>query len=168
MRGGTTIALVLTIAFASCSRNQGPTRVSNPATDLTVGPCTVLKIVDGDTVRVNCNKWVAPCEKWPRVRLLNLDTPERSEAGYAEALAALETMVAGEDVYLTFATATAPTCGRYHRLLAYLFVGDENINVEMVRAGWSPYWKKYGKGRYPEAFEAAEAEATGAGARTSR
>jgi hypothetical protein len=41
-------------------------------------------------------------------------------------------------------------------VLAYLFVEGTNVNVEMVRQGWSPFWTKYGRGRYAADFEAAE------------
>jgi len=40
-----------------------------------------------------------------------------------------------------------------------VFVGDLKINIEMVRLGWPPYWKKYGKGRLADQFEQAEREA---------
>ena len=48
---------------------------------------------------------------------------------------------------------------RFGRLLAYIFVGDKNINIEMVRLGHSKFYTKYGKGRYAKDFMAAEKEA---------
>lgn len=39
--------------------------------------------------------------------------------------------------------------------LAYVFVDELHVNVEMVRQGHSEFWTKYGRGRYAEAFEQA-------------
>lgn len=55
----------------------------------------------------------------------------------------------------------------YNRYLAYVIIkrGDQelNYNVEVVRAGYSPYFTKYGYSRrFHEAFVAAEAEAKAA------
>jgi len=118
------------------------------------GPCTVTHVVDGDTVDVACG-----ASGTDRVRLLNIDTPERGEPGYHAASAALAERVAGERVWLAFETPNRPSRGRYGRLLAYLYVDGRNVNVEMVRAGWSDFYVKYGEGRFPDAFEAAEAAA---------
>jgi len=42
--------------------------------------------------------------------------------------------------------------------LTYLVVGgvNVNVNVKMVRQGWSDFETKYGKGRFAGEFEAAE------------
>ena len=85
-----------------------------------------------------------------RVRLLNIDTPERGEAGYSEAREALEQLIGDDPVYLTFESPADPTRGVYGRLLAYLHDEDgSNLNAEMVHQGWSEYWTKYGEGRFP-------------------
>lgn len=52
----------------------------------------------------------------------------------------------------------------YNRYLAYVFAFKDgqwvNYNVESVRAGWSPYFTKYGRSRrFHEAFLQAQAEA---------
>lgn len=43
--------------------------------------------------------------------------------------------------------------------MAYVWVDDMNVNVEMVNLGWSRFWVKYGKGKYAEEFREAEREA---------
>ncbi len=50
----------------------------------------------------------------------------------------------------------------FGRLLAYVIADGKNVNLEMVRQGWSTFWKKYSKGRLAAAFEAAEQEARAA------
>ena len=49
------------------------------------------------------------------------------------------------------------TGGRYGRLLAYVFVDDQNFNLQLVRQGLSPYYTKYGRSQeYDQAFRDAE------------
>ena len=68
----------------------------------------------------------------------------------------------GRDVDLLFEERGVRQRGNYGRLLAYLYVGDTNVNVEMVRQGWSPFWTDYGAGRFAAPFRAAEDEAKAA------
>ena len=120
-----------------------------------IGPCTVTRVIDGDTVDVVCDG------TRDRVRLLRIDTPERGEPGYREAGGALGRMVLGREAYLVFERPGVLERGSYGRALAYLYVEGRNINVEMVRQGWSGFWTKYGTGRFAEDFLAAEAEGAG-------
>ena len=117
------------------------------------GPCETLRVVDGDTIDVDCGQFR------DRVRLLRIDTPERGQAGYRQASEALADLLDGEDIYLGFENSERPERGVYGRLLAYVYADDRNVNVEMVRQGWSPFWTKYGAGRLSSAFSEAELEA---------
>jgi endonuclease YncB( thermonuclease family) len=94
-----------------------------------------------------------------RVRLLRVDTPERGQPGYREATQALTTMLADREVYMAFEAPGMPERGRYGRVLAYVYADGMNVNVEMVRQGWSEFWTKYGAGRLADAFEEGEADA---------
>ena len=50
--------------------------------------------------------------------------------------------------------------GNYGRLLAYVFVGGQNLNLDLVRHGLSPYYTKYGKSeKYDAEFHVAEKQA---------
>ncbi len=118
-----------------------------------VGPCAVTRFVDGDTVDVAC------AEVGVRVRLLNIDTPERGRVGFHEATEALRRMAEGRAIYLVYEYPYRPSRGRYGRLLAYLYADDLNQSLEMVREGWTPFYTKYGVGRFPAEFMQTEAEA---------
>jgi micrococcal nuclease len=119
-----------------------------------IGPCRVLHVTDGDTVRVSCDG------KAERVRLLQIDTPERGEPLFEEAGEALEALIDGEPVWLEPWREERDDHGR---VLAYLFAGDRNLNLAMIEAGMTPYFDRYGSGRYPKEFAAAEREAREAG-----
>jgi endonuclease YncB( thermonuclease family) len=118
-----------------------------------VGPCRVRKVVDGDTVRLRCG------EEELHVRLLRIDTPELGEPRHREAAEALRTFLDGADAWVVYEEPGRPARGNYGRLLAYLFVDARNVNVEMVRAGWSHFDTRWGEGRFAGAFRRAAAAA---------
>jgi len=121
--------------------------------DFHLEPCTLLEVTDGDTIKV----------KWRNeicfVRLLRINTPERNEVGYGEATRALESLALGRTLYLEFEHPRVYNRDKYDRLLAYIHADGKNLNIEMVRLGWTSFWTRYGKGKYEEAFIAAEKEA---------
>jgi len=119
---------------------------------------TVVRVIDGDTIETESG----------RVRLLYIDTPESKGNGHGEAkaegkaasafLAAL--LPIGATVSL-WSPKPVIQNDRYGRALAVVWkhevlvigAGDNqgtatdvqvNVNLAIVRAGWSPYWKKYG------------------------
>jgi endonuclease YncB( thermonuclease family) len=50
--------------------------------------------------------------------------------------------------------------GNYGRLLAYVFVDRQNLNLDLVRQGLSPYYTKYGRSeKYHADFRTAEKQA---------
>lgn len=123
-----------------------------------VGPCQVTRVVDGDRVDVACGG------EQSRVRLLQIDAPERGEPRHWEAAGALWTLVDGEELYLAFEEPGQPAANRYGRVLAYLVDEDgRNLNVEMVRRGWSRFWRTDGGGRFQFSFAEAEFEAQRSG-----
>lgn len=113
----------------------------------------VIRVVDGDTLHVRFRG------RDESVRLLRINTPERGQVGYGEATRALRRLVEGRKVRLEFERRGNVERDRYGRLLAYVYVGHLNVNVEMVRLGWSPFWTKYGQGRLADEFRKAEKEA---------
>ena len=124
---------------------------SQPPTVVDAWP--VVRVVDGDTIRVLYEGRDEP------VRLLCIDTPERGESGFEEATEAMRGLVEDREVVLEFERPGEPERDRYGRLLAYVFVDGRNVNVEMVRLGWTPFWTKYGEGRLAAEFREAETEA---------
>ncbi|MEK6702195.1 MAG: thermonuclease family protein, partial [Planctomycetota bacterium] len=102
------------------------------ATSTTVqqtGLFTVTKTVDGDTVHVT----QAGMEEVEKVRLLAINTPERGRPWYAEATAALASLVQDKSVQLEPEKPGKLQRDRYGRWLAYIIVDGKNANVEMVR-----------------------------------
>ena len=128
--------------------------IAGQVIDVDDGTYSLLYVIDGDTIKIEYEG------KPERVRLLRIDTPEEGKPGREESMAALKALVGSGPVRLEFEKPGEEERGpRLRQLLAYVFVGDLNVNVEMVRLGWSRFWTKYGRGRLAEEFGAAEREA---------
>jgi len=82
----------------------------------------VTKIIDGDTLIV---------EGGEKIRLLGIDCDEKGKECYNEAKDFLEERVLNQKV-------TIETEGRdiYNRQLAYIFLNNKNINLEIVEKGY--------------------------------
>jgi micrococcal nuclease len=112
------------------------------------GDYHVDHVVDGDTV------WLRKGNSTVKVRLLRVDAPELNELGFQEATEELRRQIGDESsVHLEFEEERLDPHGR---TLAYLFVDGKNVNVAMVASGWSPFFDRYGRGKYASEFRAAE------------
>lgn len=103
----------------------------------------VIKIVDGDTL------WVKGPEGKDKVRLLCVDTPEVTGKNKhplgARATQFLKDMLDDKKVVLQSDEAQGDR-DRFGRLLRYVMTPKGlNVNVEIVRSGWSAYYVKYGE-----------------------
>jgi endonuclease YncB( thermonuclease family) len=86
----------------------------------------VIRIVDGDTIRIDNGE---------SVRLICIDTPERGEDGYKEASDYLESLILNQQVKLTKDVSDR---GKYGRLVRYIYnMKGDFINEIMVRQGYA-------------------------------
>jgi len=83
----------------------------------------VSKVIDGDTIELSNRE---------KVRLLGINAPEINEPFGEEAKGFLSKMVEGKRVYVERDLRPRDEFGR---LLAFLFIDDKNINLELVRSG---------------------------------
>jgi micrococcal nuclease len=130
------LALVAVIA-AGCQGSE------NAGTTTTTGrtAAVVEWVNDGDTLTLT---------NGGKVRLLQVDAPELQTDCYGRA--ALQALVAlapkGTRISLA-ADRKLDDRDRYGRLLRYVFVSGENVNVELVREGAaSPYFFRNDRGAY--------------------
>lgn len=115
---------------------------------------TVASVTDGDTLRLTNGQ---------RVRLLQIDAPERGECFATEARNALLRLVpVGSSIALESDSALDQV-DRYGRLLRYVRRGSVNVNVELVRRGAAAsYFYDGDRGRYASRLLAAERAAKSA------
>jgi endonuclease YncB( thermonuclease family) len=116
------------------------------------GALKVIKIYDGDTVTMADGM---------KIRLLQIDAPELAEGEcYADkAKATLVSLLAKKGTIRLKADPVSASFDRYGRALRYIFVGNLNVNLEMVKLGAAaPYFYQGEKGKYSTAMlKAAEA-----------
>lgn len=129
-------------------------------------PAVVQSVHDGDTITVQAGGQVE------RVRLLLIDTPEVTDNKHGQRMAEGE---AARDLVRALLPAGARVVlwgpgvelerDQHKRLLAVVRLGDTTIQEEVIAAGWSPLWEKYG--RAPEGYrvrwQEAENQARAAG-----
>jgi micrococcal nuclease len=103
----------------------------------------VARVIDGDTIELAGGQ---------RVRLLQIDTPEKHDECYGDEASALTQRLipAGTHVRIE-QDPKLDQVDRYGRELGYVWKGDEDVNVALVRDGAAGVWFFDGKrGRYSE------------------
>jgi endonuclease YncB( thermonuclease family) len=102
---------------------QGPTTVTARVTGIT----------DGDTITVR-----SQAGEQIKIRLVEIDAPESNQPWGGKAKAALAKLVSGRDVEIR----TAGT-DQYGRTLGRVFVGETDVNAEMIQAGHAWAYRDY-------------------------
>jgi micrococcal nuclease len=96
---------------------------------------TLLHTVDGDTVDMEIDLGFYVHTRM-RFRLEGIDTPERGQTGYDTATEHLNRLLKDRDICVE-----SSKTGKFGRWLATLYVGEKNINKQMIKDG---YAKVYG------------------------
>ena len=108
------------------------------------GQYQVIRVIDGNTIVIRDNG------KHEKVRRLCVNTPESVHPDKKQnipmgkmASRYTQKKLTGKYVNLEFEINRLR--GNYGRFLAYVFVDGQNLNLDLVRQGLSPYYTKYGK-----------------------
>ena len=94
----------------------------------------VIAISDGDTLTVLIDK--TPY----KIRLSEIDTPEKRQPYGKKAKQALSDLVFGKTI-----SVKVETTDRYGRTVGRIYLGDLDVNAEMVRNGHAWVYQKYAK-----------------------
>ena len=119
----------------------------------------VTRVVDGDTVEAEVDGATED------IRYIGVDTPESVKPDTPVECYALqashfnEQLVEGETVRLEY---DAEQRDVYGRLLAYVYLGDEFVNAELVRRGYAQTLTIPPNTRFADLFARLEREASGA------
>ena len=106
-----------------------------PSREITATHFDVLSIVDGDTFRVMYDG------EPTKVRILNIDTPERGHPQYGQATEALRRLIDGRTVELRF-TDSKGKRDNWGRLLAEVWLDGMDIGEAMLATGLAKRWEE--------------------------
>jgi micrococcal nuclease len=143
-RKTTVLLLFVLLSILACNLEGTPTPIPPPDNAETF---RVKQVVDGDTIIL---------EDGTKVRYIGLNTPERGRPFYEEATEANRKLVEDREVRLEFDTVQID---RYGRTLAYVFVGETFVNLELLQQGYANVFTVPPNVKYEERFREAEREA---------
>lgn len=95
----------------------------------------VIAVTDGDTIRV-----IDARKQQHRVRLFGIDAPESHQAFGSRARQCLADLAFQKNVTVIYTEND-----RYGRILGTVFVGRQNLNLELVKAGMAWHYVYYAK-----------------------
>lgn len=112
----------------------------------------VARVIDGDTIELVGGQ---------RVRLVQIDTPEKHVECYGDQASALTRQLIPTGTHVRIEQdPKLDQVDRFQRKLAYVWKGDEDVNVTLVRDGAAGVWFFGGRrGRYASEFLKASEEA---------
>ena len=115
-----------------CHRSSGST--PKPSSGLLSGPVSLVSVGDGDTVRLSSRQG----EK-VTVRLACIDAPETSQGASGKwSTQILKGLIQGMSISLK-----PQVRDRYGRTVAEIYVGNRNINLQMVQVGAAYVYRQY-------------------------
>lgn len=123
------LLFILLVFSTACTAEHGSS--DNPQQGYLYG--TVVKVVDGDTITILTAEM-----RQAKIRLAEIDTPERGQPFGKWAKEQLAGMVAGEDVAILLEDVD-----RYNRIVGRVYSGDVDVNAELVRLGAAWVYDKY-------------------------
>ena len=109
----------------------------------------VIRVSDGDTI------WVRDrCGQRHKIRLNRIDAPESNQPFGKESTMHLQSLIGDRDVLVEHKTTD-----RYGRILGIIYLGDMDVNLQMVRDGYAWHYKHFDA---TPSYAAAENEAQSA------
>jgi endonuclease YncB( thermonuclease family) len=92
----------------------------------------VIKVIDGDSINILHEG------KPLRIRLAEIDAPERGQPFWKKSREALADYVAGKEV-----TVEEVDIDRYKRIVGQVYIGDLWVNGALVRGGYAYVYPRY-------------------------
>jgi micrococcal nuclease len=123
-------ALAVCLLLASIVTGQESTSTSEKVLE-----GKIKKVVDGDSIVV-----VDKDNKEHQVQLEGIDAPEAKQEYGSDATKALQKMISGKEVVVKWKSKDS-----FERILGHVYVGEQFVNLEMLRIGAAWHFKRYNK-----------------------
>ena len=94
----------------------------------------MTRVSDGDTI------WVTDALGKHKVRMNRIDAPESDQPFGKEATAHLKALIGGKTVRVTYESTD-----QYGRILGIIYLGETDINLQMVKDGCAWHYKHFDK-----------------------
>jgi micrococcal nuclease len=142
----------LALGLASLALPANPASAQQPVQQKT--RCVVRVVIDGDTFY---------CRDGRKVRLIGIDSPERSQRPFGSQAqeALLRILPIDSQVQLEYDVTLTD---QYGRVLAYAWLGASLLNEAMVRGGWAVLYTVPPNVKYADRLRRAQNEARAGGA----
>jgi endonuclease YncB( thermonuclease family) len=128
------IGLTIGVFVIDYSLREPDAPVPNPGTDLT---CEVRHIYDGDTLTVGCDQGRL------KVRVWGIDAPEKGQKPWGDdARNFLSHLISGKAIQVQVVDKD-----RYGRVVARLFLGEQDIGLSMIDKGKAIVYEQYNNSR---------------------
>lgn len=95
----------------------------------------VISIADGDTIAI-----VTPEKKQVKIRLGEIDAPERSQDFGERSKQSLSELIYGKDVQVT-----VESTDQYGRSIGKISFNGQDVNLEQIRRGMAWFYVQYGR-----------------------
>lgn len=129
------LGLMLALSLPACgnaSSSAANEHSSSPPTHADVAG-RVIRVADGDTLTI-----LTANQQQQRIRLAEIDSPERRQPWGGQAKRALSALTLGKSIRLS-----VHDIDRYGRIVAIIYVDGHDINAEMVRRGHAWVYRRY-------------------------
>jgi micrococcal nuclease len=134
--------MVITIILFSYAYNKTFTLAKKEVANVT-------KVIDGDTIEVNQEGTAY------KVRLLDINTPEKKQPYHQDAVNFLKAKIEGREVILERGKEDKD---KYSRLLRYVFYDEELVNAKILQEGLANFYS-YQNTQYTSRLKKAEEQA---------
>ena len=143
------IFLAVVAALSLVTACDGKPSVRLSSSDL-IG--RVVKVADGDTITI-----LDSSKTQHKIRLQGIDAPEKNQAYGDAAGRYLSGLVAGQEVRVAWSKRD-----KYNRILGTVYANGEEVNLEMLKAGYAWHYKRFDSTpAYAQAESAARAARRG-------
>jgi endonuclease YncB( thermonuclease family) len=120
--------------------------------------CKVTRVLDGDTFHCLPNQSISNAKVHKdgtvSIRMRGIDAPEKRQSYGMEAKESLKELIGGQTVKLDI-----KDIDRYGRVVAYVILGQVNVNLEQVKRGYAWAYTEFLDRPYMSEFYSAEKEA---------